>query len=1118
MTLIPDAEQRQRALDPSRSFIVQAPAGSGKTELLIQRYLTLLARVDAPEALLAITFTNKAAGEMRQRIVEALRDTAGPRPTEEHAALTWDLACAVRAHGESLGWDLFKNPSRMQIRTIDSLCADLTRRMPWLSRTGAPPAIVENASELYLEAARRTIELLETGQWSDAVEALLLHLDNDFPKLRTLLAGLLARRDQWLRHIGGEVDAETARSALEESLRSAIRDGVERAHARVPPGLAAEIVGVVAEAGKNLLNAGREGAATACAEMTGLPGADDLDHWFGIVETLLKKDDDWRQSLTIANGFPAKSAIKARAAAVLGMLAPFESFRTALADLRWLPEPRFSETQWKALKALIELLPVAAAQLKLRFQSSGEADFTEIGLAARHALGEEDAPTDLAPTMDYRIQHLLVDEFQDTSVTQYSLLEKLTAGWEPEDGRTIFAVGDPMQSIYRFREAEVGLFLKAAREGIGAVRLEPLRLTANFRSDKQIVDWVNSAFPAVLPEREDIATSAIPFASSDPVKPERDDAGVRIHAFIGKDDEDEAKRTAVLAHDAHKLGRNVAILVRARSHLAAIIPALRAAGLRFRAVEIDSLATQPVIRDLVSLTRALLHPADRIAWLSLLRAPWCGLSLADLHALAGDDAAAPIWDAVCDDGRLARLSSEGQPRMRRFRDALRTAALERATALRARVEGAWLALGGPACAGGAADRENAAAFFDLLEEMDDGKLLDPAALAERIEDLYANPDPQADDSLQVMSIHKAKGLQFDAVIVPGMGRQPRADGARLLLWLERPRVDGGPDLLMAPIHATGAEPDRTYEYLKKIEGIKARHEAGRMLYVAATRAKSELHLLGHAAFDAQGVLRPAAGSLLERMWRAAEGEFRRAAAAAPPMTGAVAEQQRVPQSTERLTSDWRLPAPPPAMPDPHVEQTAEQEAHVSFRWVGDTLRHVGTVVHQLLRGIAMDCGTGWDGARLEQSRAAIRAALLGLGVPAAELDGATGTVVEALARALADPRGIWLLRGGESAACEYPLSGIVGGQVVHAYIDRTFVDVDGVRWIVDYKTSTHKGGGLEAFLNEEQKRYRPQLDKYRRLFAALEDRPVRTALYFPLLGEWREVDAAAQAHSESRED
>src|ERR1039458_153734 len=172
---VPDLEQRKRALDPARSFIVQAPAGSGKTELLIQRYLTLLALVDQPEAVVAITFTKKAAGEMRQRVVKALRDAAGPRPEKEHESLTWELARAVRERSDALRWDLFRNPSRLRIRTIDSLCASFTRQMPWLSRLGAPPNIVENASELYARAARRTIELLETAEWSEPVAALLVH-------------------------------------------------------------------------------------------------------------------------------------------------------------------------------------------------------------------------------------------------------------------------------------------------------------------------------------------------------------------------------------------------------------------------------------------------------------------------------------------------------------------------------------------------------------------------------------------------------------------------------------------------------------------------------------------------------------------------------------------------------------------------------------------------------------------------------------------------------------------------------------------------------------------------------------------------------------------------------
>ena len=331
------------------------------------------------------------------------------------------------------------------------------------------PNVVEDARELYAEAARRTIELLEYAEWSEPVAALLIHLDNDFQKLQGLLAEMLARRDQWLRHVAGTVDLASARAALESALRNVIRESVEEAGNRLPEELVAEIVSVVAAAGTNLLADNRPGAATVCAGMVQLPDSQNLDAWIGIVETLLKKDDDWRGTVTVANGFPKEGkSLKQRCINLVGLLRNNEPLRLALAELRRLPDARFAETQWQALAALLELLPVAVAQLKVRFQQSGEADFTEMAMAAQRALGEAEEPTDLALSLDYQIRHLLVDEFQDTSVSQFSLVEKLTAGWQPGDGRTIFVVGDPMQSIYRFREAEVGLFLKACRDGIGA--------------------------------------------------------------------------------------------------------------------------------------------------------------------------------------------------------------------------------------------------------------------------------------------------------------------------------------------------------------------------------------------------------------------------------------------------------------------------------------------------------------------------------------------------------------------------------------------------------------------------------------------------------------------------
>ncbi|HEY1205756.1 MAG TPA: UvrD-helicase domain-containing protein, partial [Bryobacteraceae bacterium] len=847
----PDAVQRRRALDPSRSFLVQAPAGSGKTELLNQRLLTLLARVDEPEAVLAITFTKKAAGEMRLRIVKALRDSVGPRPEEEHKALTWELAVAVREHSEALGWNLFSNPARLRIRTIDSLCAALTRQMPWVSRLGAPPDVVDAPGEMYADAARRTIELVETEVWNEDVAALLEHLDNDFQTLQGLLAGMLARRDQWLRHIAGSCDPDQARPALEEAFRNVIHDGIERARTLVPPDLAGELTAVCAAAASNLEAEGRGGHALACAGMASLPQPEELDAWLGIVDTLLTGKSEWRKRLTVAEGFPASAKpLKQRCTSLIATLSGNEPVREALAEIRQLPDPRFSDAQWQALKALVRLLPVAVAELQVSFRQTGKADYPEVAMAARRALGEPEAPTDLALAMDCRIQHLLIDEFQDTSVSQYSLIEKLTAGWQQDDGRTLFAVGDPMQSIYRFREAQVGLFLKAAGEGIGGLRLELLRLTANFRSDHGIVEWVNGTFPAVLADEEDVTTGAIRYSPSDWVNARGLDPAVTLHPFIGRDDPAEAARVVELVRAGRERNAGkIAILVRARSHLASILPALRGAGLRFRAVEIDSLANVPLIQDLTSLTRALLHPADRIAWLAVLRAPWCGTSLEELSTLIAGDNRCTVWESMNDGQRKTNLSVAAQERLERLRGVLETAFGRRPGALREWVEGVWMALGGPACAATQTGLENATAFFDLLEEMDEGGVLDVAAFEERIQNLYGHPDSLADDSLQVMSIHKAKGLEFDAVIVPGLGRRTRSDESRLMLWLERPRLRGAPDLLLAPIHATGAGEDQTYEYLKLIEKRKSELEAGRLLYVAATRAKSELHLLGHCDSD-----------------------------------------------------------------------------------------------------------------------------------------------------------------------------------------------------------------------------------------------------------------------------
>jgi hypothetical protein len=170
---------------------------------------------------------------------------------------------------------------------------------------------------------------------------------------------------------------------------------------------------------------------------------------------------------------------------------------------------------------------------------------------------------------------------------------------------------------------------------------------------------------------------------------------------------------------------------------------------------------------------------------------------------------------------------------------------------------------------------------------------------------------------------------------------------------------------------------------------------------------------------------------------------------------------------------------------------------VTFDWATDLQRHVGIVVHAMLQNAIDEDG-------FETRSSTIAAALSAHGLSGERLREGTLRVEKALRATATDPRGRWILRRHMEDQREYSLCGLVGGRVRHFTLDRTFVDDAGIRWIIDYKTGSHEGGNLEAFLDNEQARYRPQLENYRLLMSRLDSRLIRLGLYFPLLQAWRE--------------
>ncbi len=721
MTELPvDNNARERALASERSFIVRAPAGSGKTHLLTKRFLKLLATVDEPEEILAITFTRAATAEMRTRILRYLEEAShvDEVPGKDERI---SLARAALTHSEARGWRLLEQPHRLNIETIDSLCLRIAHNQPLLSRMGGRLSPSENTGPLYIQAARRTLGLL--GSADPELDAALTHLlelrDNNLPDCERLIAGMLAQRDQWIRAfplIGnmGEDEWDLVRSRLEMPFR----EEVKRVHAEAYRLLVSHLAAELFEMAHYACDNGYTEMATLMAiKSLPRPESATAEHWRCIARFLLTKDE-WRKAggLNKNFGFPVSNneqrRMKERMGSLLSRLQQIPGLREALCAARDLPEPRYEEKQWETLRHIFMTLRRAVAELRVLFAERDMVDFTELNLAAREVLSSVNASPDVLLALSGNIRHFLVDEFQDTSRSQHELLRLLIRAWETGDGRTCFFVGDPMQSVYLFRQAEVELFEQVARHGLvseeHSVNFESLELLTNFRSHEGLTRRWNEMFSAVFASGEAAGTSHVSYShtvASDPALP-----GEAVHVYPqivsgadGKREQEE--KELALAGEAEQVlsiieqhqGRieqaarekseySVAVLVRSRQHLAKIVALLRERSVLFRAVELEKLNERQELLDLLSLVRALLHPMDRIAWLSVLRAPWCGLTLADLHALTGADDPAfrhlPVLELIA--LRLPLLSEDGAARLERMAGILNQA-------LAVRFEGAYAA-------------------------------------------------------------------------------------------------------------------------------------------------------------------------------------------------------------------------------------------------------------------------------------------------------------------------------------------------------------------------------------------------------------------------------------------
>ncbi|MBV8631037.1 MAG: PD-(D/E)XK nuclease family protein, partial [Silvibacterium sp.] len=678
-------------------------------------------------------------------------------------------------------------------------------------------------------------------------------------------------------------------------------------------------------------------------------------------------------------------------------------------------------------------------------------------------------------------------------------------------------------------------------EDDSAIECALVQLSTNFRSHAGLTDEWNGMFTAVFGPN-----APVPFSPSYAAEPALFPDAVKVHPqVIGAADrakatleekstaqEQEARQVleiierhlpAIAKSQAAGGEYRVAVLVRARQHLAKVVRLLRQRGIAFRAVEIETLAERQELLDLLSLTRALLHPMDRVAWLGVLRAPWCGLTLRDLHTLTGADDRAmrrrPMLELI--EERLGLLDTEAAERAARTVGVLKQALATRFAGIHAGsfsqwIERTWRSLGGPLCVDAAA-YENVQTFFAMLDEVaPDGMTCMTAEFDAELEWLFAQPDPTVSEraGVQLMTIHKAKGLGFEVVIVPGLERKAASDPSSLIVSLERTDEDGHDEMLVAPIGAKGGETHPTYKWVQRQRTARQDEEIKRLLYVACTRARRELHLLGMATLTQSGLKSGDAKSLLEVGWPAFEARFEALKEKAQAKVldfplelthqgelfelAAVSEERGPRLTVRRLPPDTDFSARGrnvTAASTVAVEGAAELVRPEGSR----RARVVGNAVHSLLDQLSR----GLDPGQIEtRARAMLRAAAFA----GRALDETLSEVVVAVENCRSDAVGRWILERHAGAQSETSWSQWIGEEMVTLRADRVFQAGaepgkagEGYLWIIDYKMSAPAGEAVEEFLAIQREYYAPQLERYAEALRQVEGEamPVRMGLYYP---------------------
>jgi ATP-dependent exoDNAse (exonuclease V) beta subunit len=1101
--MIEDLDVRIRAIDPADSFIVQAPAGSGKTELLMQRILTLLLTVQEPEEVMALTFTKKAVEEMRHRVISTLLATHNNTPiTSEHQRQSRALAQAVLEHDQKHQWHLLDSPQRLNISTIDALCLKICQGSPQETLLPLDISPLDNAIEVYKKSIQTIFNSSQQHYLYSELQTLLLHCDNQYPTIERLLCQLIAQREQWLPLVMPYYhQPDQLKHACEQVIENILQSHLNKIIDNLPE----EFIMPLWQStvfSKQQCNPNTDWDPMHCQLEQ---DADSFSAWLYVANLLLTKDGNWRSTRSINKtlGFTKETPEEKKACQnlleTLSQLDNQETLRESLAALRTCPELHYNEDSWEILKACLMCLPDLVAQCHLNFQAIGQCDYVELNLAACRVLDHE-AASQKALILNHKISHILVDECQDTSLSQARLLLLLTQHWDSSEHKTLFFVGDPMQSIYRFRQAEVSLFHQWQMHGLGHIALTPLQLTSNFRSDKAVVEWFNNQFINIFPHDYSAQNGGIPYAMATAIKEGNSTSATKALIIPDGSAEDEAAAIIQSIQALEDKNKTIAILLQRRSQALPLIQALKKHQLAFEASDIEPLINNALTLDWLTCLRALCNFDDSIAWIALLRSPICGAKLETLFNLTQASQDKSLLNSILD-----KNPENPQKYLHHFQKRLANL-FEHSIdqPLWQLIDTAWQTLG----------------FQDFYEQPSEliiyeqcqnllkylnwhRHTFDCDQLMESLEKTYCESELSA--AIKIMTIHKSKGLEFDTVIIPGLQIKPRPEDKSLITWQTILLEDQAPQFCIAPLASKEQKKDKVYDYCRLIEKLKLAEERKRLLYVACTRAKSQLILScalpqNEDSGNIAEQFNPNRGSFAQMLWLfLCQHATIIEPAASEKITTYVLPNLMQPTQVwldkqNNTTAKNNIKHNPPScnQVNPQLEQFIHQTQAQTF---GDALHKLCETLHQY--GLDHNYENIIDNIS-EQYASQINSK-----------ENITDKLNLALHTMQQDSKAQWIFSNHQDTHSEWVILEKLDYSVKKHIIDYSFID-NGTRWIIDFKSaSPAENESPQQFLKNQKEDYAKQLDRYTTILKqAGETLPIQCALYFPMCGLWAEVVTA----------